>query len=112
MAAPYLLTRDGYETQWQTNYLSPFLLIKLLLPTLSSTAAKKKTQSPVRIVNVSSDAAFVPITPDLDLDNPNLESTTGFLAAWYIPLKPFHVCLNAKLVISLDKVSFFSQLSP
>ncbi|KAI4149614.1 MAG: hypothetical protein L6R39_002455 [Caloplaca ligustica] len=82
MAAPYQLTRDGYETQWQTNYLSPFLLIKLLLPILSSTAAKKTPQSPVRIVNVSSDAAFIPITPDLELDNPNLETASGFLAAW------------------------------
>ena len=82
MAVPYALTDDGYETQWQTNYLSPFLLIKLLLPTLTSTAANKTAENPVRVVNVSSDAAFVPITPDLDLENPNLSDTTGFLAPW------------------------------
>ncbi|KAL9580669.1 MAG: hypothetical protein Q9212_004357 [Teloschistes hypoglaucus] len=79
MAAPYALTEDGYETQWQTNYLSPFLLIKLLLPTMRTTASKK---GPVRIINMTSDAAFVPITPDLDLENPNLDHLTGFMAAW------------------------------
>lgn len=81
MAVPYALTEDGYETQWQTNYLSPFLLIKLLLPVLKSTAALKTAQNPVRIVNVSSDAAFV-IAPILSLEDPNLESATSFLGPW------------------------------
>ncbi|KAI4093903.1 MAG: hypothetical protein LQ339_007585 [Xanthoria mediterranea] len=79
MAAPYELTEDGYETQWQTNYLSPFLLTKSLLPTMTSTARKN---APARIINVVSDAAFVPITPDLDLENPNLDHLTGFMAPW------------------------------
>ena len=79
MAAPYGLTEDGYETQWQTNYLSPFLLTKSLLPTMTSTARKN---APARIINVVSDAAFVPITPDLDLEHPNLDHLTGFMAPW------------------------------
>lgn len=79
MAAPYGLTEDGYETQWQTNYLSPFLLTKSLLPTMTSTA---RENAPARIINVVSDAAFVPITPDLDLENPNLDHLTGFMAPW------------------------------
>ena len=86
MASPYALTIDGYETQWQTNYLSHFLLIKALLPTLSSAAAEATSPGRVRIVNVSSDAAFIPIAPTLDLENPNLESITGMMAAWCISL--------------------------
>lgn len=105
MAAPYQLTRDGYETQWQTNYLSPFLLIKLLLPILSSTAAKKTPQSPVRIVNVSSDAAFIPITPDLELDNPNLETASGFLAAWYV--LPSHFSVVSMEFFSYRWIDFY-----
>ncbi|KAI4160589.1 MAG: hypothetical protein LQ342_005610 [Letrouitia transgressa] len=81
MAVPYTLTENGYETQWQTNYLSPFLLIKLLLPVLKSTAAKKTPQNPVRIVNLSSDAAFL-IAPTLNLEDPNFESSTSFLGPW------------------------------
>ncbi|KAL8758836.1 MAG: hypothetical protein Q9199_001186 [Rusavskia elegans] len=79
MAAPYALTEDGYEAQWQTNYLSPLLLIKSLLPTMTSTSRKKGL---VRIINVVSDAAYLPITPDLDLENPNLDHLTGFMGPW------------------------------
>lgn len=81
MAVPYALTEDGYETQWQTNYLSPFLLIKLLLQVLTSTAARKTAQNPVRIVNISSDAAFA-LAPSLNLEDPNLASATSFLGPW------------------------------
>lgn len=89
MATPYALTVDGYETQWQTNYLSHFLLIKALLPTLSYTAAGATSSGRVRIVNVSSDAAFVPFAPALDLDKPNLEYIKGIMAAWCIsPVLP------------------------
>lgn len=84
MATPYALTIDGFETQWQTNYLSSFYLIKLLLPPLSSTVSETEypNELGVRIINVSSDAAVVPLAPSLDLENPNLDNLTGFLAAW------------------------------
>ena len=40
------------------------------------------SQNRVRIVNVSSDAAFIGIAPDLDLANPNLDYVEGIMAAW------------------------------
>jgi NAD(P)-dependent dehydrogenase (short-subunit alcohol dehydrogenase family) len=53
MATPYALTRDGYETQFATNYLSHFLLFQLLKPALlaSSTPAYNS-----RVVMVSSES--------------------------------------------------------
>lgn len=47
MPSQYIETVDGHELNWQVNFLSPLLLIELLLPLL-------KQGSPSRIVNVSS----------------------------------------------------------
>jgi NAD(P)-dependent dehydrogenase (short-subunit alcohol dehydrogenase family) len=53
MATPFAMTTDGYEEQWQTNYLAHWVFTSHLLPTLLSTA---KTQAPgvVRVVNLTS----------------------------------------------------------
>jgi NAD(P)-dependent dehydrogenase (short-subunit alcohol dehydrogenase family) len=53
MATPYLLSEDGYESQFQTNYLSHWLLTYHLLPLLETTA-QSNPEGTVRIVNVSS----------------------------------------------------------
>jgi NAD(P)-dependent dehydrogenase (short-subunit alcohol dehydrogenase family) len=64
MATPLAMSQDGYESQFQTNYLSHWLLTYHLLPLLESTATamarSSSSSSPsasataVRIVNVSS----------------------------------------------------------
>ncbi|XP_054152565.1 retinol dehydrogenase 13-like [Oppia nitens] len=48
MACPEWKTKDGFEMQFGTNYLGPFLLNMLLLPQL------KQSSGVARIVNVSS----------------------------------------------------------
>ena len=93
MACPFALTEDGFEVQWQTNYLAPFLFTRCLLPLLSSTAEAADTtaSSPaskprVRIINVSSSAAFeMAPKSGLDLANPSLENEKGSMA----PLKRY-----------------------
>lgn len=52
MALPPAVTTDGYEIQFGTNHIGHALLVKLLLPTLLSTAAEPN--SDVRVVFVSS----------------------------------------------------------
>ena len=44
-------TKDGFETIMATNYLGPFALTDLLIPTLKSSGTP---ESPSRIINVSS----------------------------------------------------------
>ncbi|KIX97443.1 uncharacterized protein Z520_06895 [Fonsecaea multimorphosa CBS 102226] len=53
MATPFEMTQDGYEAQWQTNYLAHWVFTSHLLPLLLNTA---KTLPPgsVRVVNLSS----------------------------------------------------------
>lgn len=76
MAAPYRLTIDGFESQWQTNYLSPHAFTVCLTPLLLSTAASCGSKSRVRVVNVSSDLAF--FGPEsIQWDDINMAKTKG-----------------------------------
>lgn len=62
MAAPYSQTTDGFENQFGTNHLGPFLFTNLIVPKLLA------APHGARIVVVSSDGhAFSPIK----FDNPN-----------------------------------------
>ncbi|KAL2064066.1 hypothetical protein VTL71DRAFT_4560 [Oculimacula yallundae] len=54
MAVPYEITKDGFESQMQVNYLAHWLLTFHLLPTLLATA-KEDGPGSVRIVCVSSE---------------------------------------------------------
>ncbi|KAH6957111.1 hypothetical protein DER45DRAFT_506619 [Fusarium avenaceum] len=53
MATPFEMTKDGHETQWQTNYLSHWVLTEHLLPLMQHTA-KTLPAGSVRIVNLTS----------------------------------------------------------
>ncbi|KAL1902195.1 hypothetical protein Cpir12675_000095 [Ceratocystis pirilliformis] len=52
MATPAGLTKNGYESQFGTNHMGHALLTKLLLPTLTKTAAEPNAD--VRVVSLSS----------------------------------------------------------
>jgi len=53
MATPFALTRDGYETQFATNYLSHFLLFQLLKPVLLAASTPAYNS---RVVMLSSES--------------------------------------------------------
>ncbi|KAK9482718.1 hypothetical protein V1527DRAFT_446908 [Lipomyces starkeyi] len=55
MAIPFEKTVDGYESQFQTNYISHWLLTQLLMPLILA-AASSSAPGVVRIVNISSSA--------------------------------------------------------
>lgn len=78
-AVPFQLTTNGFEIQWQTNYLAPHLFFRSLLPLLRSTAATSPKDR-VRVIDVSSDGAFTYGPKEVNYNNPNLESLTGVMA--------------------------------
>ena len=61
------VTTDGYENTFATNYLAPFLLTNLQLPTLEASA-------PSRIINVSSVGHY---NGHVNFDDLNLEKEYG-----------------------------------
>ncbi|KAH6971423.1 hypothetical protein BKA56DRAFT_557242 [Ilyonectria sp. MPI-CAGE-AT-0026] len=81
MTVPYQLTVDGFESQWQVNYVAPHVLTSSLIPLLLSTAATAGTKDRVRVVNVASDAAF--FGPKvIHFDDVNMTSTKGMMELW------------------------------
>ena len=65
MACPFGHTADGFEMQFGTNHLGHFLLTGLLVPAILAGTEP-------RIVNLSSAAHSI---SDVDLDDPNFETT-------------------------------------
>ena len=82
----YSPTCDGLDSMWVTNYLAHYLLTQTLLPAL-------KAASPSRIVNVSSEAAWVS-TLDIDLlpPTPFFSKIGGFQQQSSSVLASSYVC--------------------
>jgi len=74
MALPPGLSKDGYEIQFATNYLGHALLVKLLLPLLTSTAEQNHD---VRIINMTS-VAYTQ-APKSGIDFPTLRTSQPYL---------------------------------
>lgn len=72
MAVPFEKSKDGYESQWQTNYLSHWVLTYHLLPTLLATAKGSKPGD-VRIVNVTSMGHAMAPKGGIDFEDINQE---------------------------------------
>ncbi|KAL4966448.1 uncharacterized protein BDV14DRAFT_198902 [Aspergillus stella-maris] len=82
MATPFALSSDGHEAQWQTNYLSHWLLTWHLLDTLSATAREEiSVPGTVRIVNVTSDGHQ--FAPKAGIDFTDLKQEKGGIWSRY-----------------------------
>lgn len=72
MAVPFEKSKDGWESQWQTNFLSHWLLTQHLLPLLRATA-KASQPGEVRIVNVTSGGHTFAPKVGIDFEDINQE---------------------------------------
>lgn len=77
MGVPYELTKDGYELQWQVNYLSPYLFVQELLPLMLQTASQCENKRQVRVVNISSEMTFMLGPKHIVLGDVNMTDTKG-----------------------------------
>ena len=78
MSVPKAKTEDGFEIQFGTNVMGPFLLTKLLLPKLQSTA--NQPGADVRIINLSSEAHRYQTLQGLILDEKKMENMSPQIA--------------------------------
>ncbi|KAJ0140493.1 hypothetical protein HZ326_16621 [Fusarium oxysporum f. sp. albedinis] len=75
MATPYEESVDHYEAQFQTNYLSHWLLTYSLLPILTQ-SARSTSPGTVRVVNVSSDGHLL-FSPSAGIDFNDINQIKG-----------------------------------
>lgn len=79
MNVPYTITADGFERQWQINYIAPHVLDHFFLPYLVMAASIHERQDRVRVIHVSSDLSRRgPST--INLSDPNMPSSNSPLA--------------------------------
>lgn len=83
MGQPFKETQDGFESHFQVNFLSHFLLINLLLPKIIKTATECRQTG--RIINVNAAAMYY---ARLDLDDLQLRKRYN----------PFIAYFNSKLM--------------
>ena len=76
MATPFEMTKDGHEAQWQTNYLSHWVLTELLLPVMLRTSVNKSLPpGSVRIVNLTSSGHLGAPKGGINFDDPSLKES-------------------------------------
>ncbi|KAF4338653.1 hypothetical protein FBEOM_7470 [Fusarium beomiforme] len=75
MATPFEITKDGHEAQWETNYLSHWVLTEHLLPVMLRTA-KSSPPGSVRIVNLSSSAHLMAPNTGINFQDTTLKDAT------------------------------------
>lgn len=76
MATPFEMTRDGYEVQWQTNYLAHWVFTSHLLPLLLETS-KSLPAGNVRIVNLSSSGHYNAPSGGINFSDTSLPEASG-----------------------------------
>lgn len=78
MATPFAMTNDGYEEQWQTNYLAHWVLTRHLLPIMHATA-KRLDMLPgsVRIVNLASSGHYSAPKGGINFPDTALKDASG-----------------------------------
>lgn len=77
MCTPFSITEDGYEEQWQVNYLAHWVFTSHLLPLMLDTSKKEPTIGTVRIVNLSSSGHYSAPKEGIRFNNLTLEGDSG-----------------------------------
>ncbi|KAG9206455.1 hypothetical protein G6514_003286 [Epicoccum nigrum] len=81
MGTPFETTKDGYESQWQVNYLAPFVLTHNLLPLMLRTASETPEKTRVRVINLATEMTAMLGPKTISLKDVDLKDACGPTAA-------------------------------
>jgi NAD(P)-dependent dehydrogenase (short-subunit alcohol dehydrogenase family) len=84
MGTPFATTIDGYEHQWQVNYLAPFILTYNLLPLMLQTASKSADKTRVRVINLATEMTAILGPKSISLTDVNMPDACGPTAPLYV----------------------------
>lgn len=76
MSTPYQITKDGYESQFQTNHMAHWLFTNELIPTMLKTSLTVPTGT-CRIVNISSIGHTMAPKCGIDFNDTSLPNESG-----------------------------------
>jgi NAD(P)-dependent dehydrogenase (short-subunit alcohol dehydrogenase family) len=85
MGTPFATTIDGYEHQWQVNYLAPFILTHNLLPLMLQTASQTTDKTRVRVINLATEMTAMIGPKSMSLTDVNMKDACGPTALLYVP---------------------------
>ena len=89
MGTPFETTKDGYESQWQVNYLAPFILTHNLLPLMLRTASETTDKTRVRVVNLATEMTAMVGPKSISLTDVNLKDACGPTVPLYVKYSDF-----------------------
>ena len=112
MGTPFETTKDGYESQWQVNYLAPFILTHNLLPLMLRTASEATNKTRVRVVNLATEMTAMLGPRAISLTDVNLKDACGPTAALYVKYSDYTESISLTDKTQTALLTFQARFDP
>ena len=112
MGTPFETTKDGYESQWQVNYLAPFILTHNLLPLMLRTASEATNKTRVRVVNLATEMTAMLGPKAISLTDVNLKDACGPTAPLYVKCSDYTESTSLTIGTQTALLTFQARINP
>lgn len=112
MGTPFETTKDGYESQWQVNYLAPFILTHNLLPLMLRTASETTDKTRVRVVNLATEMTSMLGPKAISLTDVNMKDACGPTASLYVKCSDYTESTSLTIRTQTALLAFQARINP
>jgi NAD(P)-dependent dehydrogenase (short-subunit alcohol dehydrogenase family) len=112
MGTPFETTKDGYESQWQVNYLAPFILTHNLLPLMLRTASETTDKTRVRVVNLATEMTSMLGPKAISLTDVNMKDACGPTASLYVKCSDYTESTSLTIGTQTALLTFQARVNP